>query len=66
MICAQISDAGYKFLPNIEVDNIAWFWKSCVQAAKVALLEDKCIKDKVKEHVEKVNLRIKAVESGLP
>ena len=32
----------------------------------MALLEDKSIEDKVKEHVEKLNQRIKAVESNLP
>ena len=64
--CAQISDAGYKFLSSVEAEDIAWFCKSCVQPAKVALLEDKSIEDKVKEHVEKLNQRIKAVESNLP
>ena len=32
----------------------------------MALLEDKSIEDKVKEHAEKLNQRIKAVESNLP
>ena len=64
--CAQISDAGYKFLSSVEAEDIAWFCKSCVQPAKVALLEDKSIEDKVKEHVEKLNQRIKTIESNLP
>ena len=36
----KISDAGYKFLSSVEAEDIVWFCKSCVQPAKVALLED--------------------------
>ena len=41
--CAQISDAGYKFLSSVEAEDIAWFYKSCVQPANMALFEDKSI-----------------------
>ena len=62
----QISDAGYQFLSSVEAEDIAWFCKSCVQPAKVALLKDKSIEDKLNELVEKWNQRIKAVKSNLP
>ena len=34
------------FCLSVEAEDIIWFCKSCVQPAKVALLEDKSIEDK--------------------
>ena len=61
--CGQISDTGYTFLSSVQAEDMAWFCKSCIQPAMVALLEDKSIEDKAKEYAEKLNQRIKEVEN---
>ena len=63
--CAQISDAGYNFLSSKEAEDIQWFCKTCIQPAKVAVMENKNIEDKIMEHTEKLSQRIKVVETGL-
>ena len=63
-----------KFLSSVEAEDIAWFCKSCVQPANMALLDksiedkvmDKSTEDKVREHIEKLNQRLQAVEFNLP
>ena len=63
--CAKISEASYQFLSCKEAEDISWYCKSCKQPAMVAILENKSIEDKVKEHTEKINQKIKAIESNL-
>ena len=63
--CAKISEAGYQFLSSKEAEDISWYCKSCKQPAIVAVLENKGIEDKVKEHTEKINQKIEAIESNL-
>ena len=63
--CAQISDAGYNFLSSKEAEDTQWFCKTCIQPAKVAVMENKNIEDKIMEHTEKLSQRIKVVETGL-
>ena len=53
--CAKISEAGYQFLSSKEAEDISWYCKSCKQPAMVAVLDNKSIEDKVKEHTEKIN-----------
>ena len=60
----KISEAGYQFLSSKEAEDISWYCKSCKQPAMMAVLENKSIEDKVKEYTEKINQKIKAIESN--
>ena len=51
--------------PGTAQSVLKCYCKSCKQPAMVAVLENKSIEDKVKEHTEKINQKIKAIESNL-
>ena len=45
--CARISDAGYNFLSSKEAEDTQWFCKTCIQPAKMAVMENKNIEEKL-------------------
>ena len=60
-----VKHAGYNFLSSKEAEDTQWFCKTCIQPAKVAVMENKNIEDKIMEHTEKLSQQIKEVETGL-
>ena len=57
--CVNITDAFYSFLASKETDDIAWFYKACKEQAKKAIIKDKCIEDKSKEYIKKINKKLR-------
>ena len=67
MFCSspKITDAFYSFLASKEADDIAGFCKACMESAKKAIIEDKCIEDKCKEYTKKINEKLRSLEVDL-
>ena len=65
MTCANVTNAGYKFLSSKEAEDVAWYCKSCKLPAKNAVLEDKSIEDKCKEYTKELNLKMKSLEATI-
>ena len=63
--CANVTNAGYKFLSSKEAEDVAWYCKSCKLPAKNAVLEDKSIEDKCKEYTKQLNLKMKSLEATI-
>ena len=63
--CVNITDAFYSFLASKEADDIAWFCKARKEPAKKAIIEDKCIEDKCKEYIKKINKKLRSLEVDL-
>ena len=63
--CANVTNAGYKFLSSKEAEDVAWYCKSCKLPAKNAVLEDKSIEDKCKEYTKELNLKMKSLEATI-
>ena len=63
--CANIPEAGYAFLASQDAEAIAWYCRPCKLPAKTAVLEEKTIEDKCKEYMERINQRIKSIETNI-
>ena len=63
--CANVTNAGYKFLSSKEAEDVAWYCKSCKLPAKNAVLEDKSIEDMCKEYTKELNLKMKSLEATM-
>ena len=52
----------YSFLLSSEARNISWFHNTCKHLVKTPILEDKCIKNKCQQHIEKLHQKLKSLE----
>ena len=63
--CRDITDAFYSFLASKETEHIVWFCKVCKEPAKKAIIEDKCIEDRCKEYLKKINEKLRNLKVDL-
>ena len=63
--CMNITDAFYSFLVSKEAEDVVWFCKVCKEPAKKAIIEDKCIEDRCKEYIKKINEKLRSLEVDL-
>ena len=58
-------EAAYYHLASQKAEDTAWYYKTCILPAKVAVAEDKSIEDSCREFAEKINQRFKTLETNM-